>query len=257
MIHRRRTHEISYDVPYFDGNVVDYHTRGVIPVYRGSDPPVPRVRGFPYKRSQIPDVIPASPKDYQRGRIDLRSKNTGAEYDKIISAPATPQTKKRPRRTLSTEVRLISGVRIIGDILTNIHDYTACPNQTLQEIEPRVLFNGRYFPDFPRMGAKLDVDEASRRVDTSPDRAVILRTKFACGELCLKNDIISIRIAFPFGRPSSPGYLHAFALLVAIMRCHHMPASPLAGHLTFPARNFGGDAFIVEVNLALSPPKHR
>ena len=43
--------------PVFVNHVIDYHTRGAIPVYKGPASPAPRVGGSPYKARQRLDII--------------------------------------------------------------------------------------------------------------------------------------------------------------------------------------------------------
>ena len=93
--------------------LVDYHTRGVIPVYRGGEQPAPRVRGFPYKKRQTADIISKLWKDVRDGRIASCSAETVSDYDKIICAPPNSGAKKLRIRPLPPEMRLISGVRRI------------------------------------------------------------------------------------------------------------------------------------------------
>ena len=64
--------------------IIDYRTRGVIPVYRGSEPPSPRVRGSPYKHSQSVGIIGKVRNDVRNGRILVRSARTVTEYDSMV-----------------------------------------------------------------------------------------------------------------------------------------------------------------------------
>ena len=48
--------------------IIDYHTRGAIPVYRGMAPPTPRVRGIPRKRSPSVDHMEQLRKGVRDGR---------------------------------------------------------------------------------------------------------------------------------------------------------------------------------------------
>ena len=45
--------EIHRLTPFLTHRVIDYHTRGVIPVYKGTPHPIPRVRGFPYRENRV------------------------------------------------------------------------------------------------------------------------------------------------------------------------------------------------------------
>ena len=101
--------------PALVGHVKDSHTRGVLPAYRGVGPETPRVRGPPYNHGQSFDIISKIWKDVRAGRILICTTRTVTENDKIICTPSTLATKKLPGRTLSTEMRSISDVRLVNN----------------------------------------------------------------------------------------------------------------------------------------------
>ena len=176
--------------PHLVQKVIGFHTRGAIPVYRGAEPETPRVRGFPYKPGQSFDIVSKIWKDAKAGIILICSTHTVTEYDKIISTPSTLVTKKLPDRTLSTEMRLISDVRLFNNFCDK-NDYPGCVNPTLSDLAVRVESLARNFPGVPRKVTKRDVSEAFERVATHPDCVSILRTEFPGAELGFAHDVVS------------------------------------------------------------------
>ena len=170
------------------GKVIDYHTRCVIPVYRGAEHPVPRVRGYPYKKRQSYDISSKLRNDVKNGRMLACITKSVTEYDKIICAPNTRVTKKMPGRALSAEMRLIFDVRLIGNFCDK-HDYPDFPNPAIQDIDTRVECVCRNFADALRRVAKRDVNDSPGRVKTHHYCVSILRAEFHGGELGLPRDI--------------------------------------------------------------------
>ena len=175
--------------PQLAKQVGDFHTRGVFPVYRGVDPDTPRVRGFPYKPGQSLYIISKLWNDVRAGRILVCATQTVAEFDHIICAPSTLATKKLPGRTISTEMRLISDVRLVNNFCDKT-DYPACENPSLADLAQRVEALDRNFPGVPRKTTKRDVNEPFKRVATRPDCAAIFRTEFPGSEIGVPYDVI-------------------------------------------------------------------
>lgn len=120
--------------PELADQVVGYHTRGVMPVYRVGALPTPRVRGFPYKKQSL-EIM-------GKLRNDVRQ---CSDYDQIFCTPPTLVTKKMPGRTLSTEMRLIQDVRSVS-IFCDKADYIRCANPTPEDLAARVKYMDRRFP---------------------------------------------------------------------------------------------------------------
>ena len=59
---------VAYN-PVLIKQVIDYHTRGVIPVYRAPAPHAPRASGFPYKKHQSRGIMEKLRIDVRRARI--------------------------------------------------------------------------------------------------------------------------------------------------------------------------------------------
>ena len=232
--------------PKLVNQVKDFHTRGAMPVYRGLEPANPRVRGFPYKPGQSLDIISKIWSDVSDGRILVCTARTVAEFGRIICTPSTLATKKLPGRTLSTEMRLISDVRLINNFCDK-NDYPACENPSLVDLAQRVEALGRNFPGVHRKTTKRDANEAFKRVATHPDCAAILRTEFPGSELGPPYDVIFFWLALPFGWSASPGYFQTCARLITKLHCAYRPLSPSAGNFPFVSHMFVDDDMLIEV----------
>ena len=75
---------ISHIDPHLVGQVTDYRTRGVIPVYRGATPPIPGLEGWPSKKRHSLDVISKLRKGVENGRISFRIMYTIGDFDYIV-----------------------------------------------------------------------------------------------------------------------------------------------------------------------------
>ena len=234
--------------PKLIDQVIDYHSRGVIPVYRGGSPPTPRVRGFPYKKQQSMEIMGKQWKDVRNGRMLVCTSRTISDYDQIVCTPSTLVTKKMPDRTLSTDMRLISDVRLVNNFCDKV-DYPPCINPSLEDLATRVEYIARCFPGIPRRVTKRDVNDAFKRVATHPECVSILCTEFPGGELGLDFDLIFFWVALPFGWSASPGYFRNCARLITLLHCLHKPVSPLTGLLSFASHMFVGDAMLIDVDL--------
>ena len=168
--------------PELAGQVIDYHSMGVIPVYRGGAPPTPRVRGFPYKPKQSLEIMEKLRKDVRQGRISVCATKSISDYDQLVCTPPTLVTKKLPDRTLSTEMRLISDARLV-DNFRHKEDYPQCANPSLSDLATTIEYLDRCFPGFPRGVTKRDVNDAFKRVAPHPYCVGILRTEFPGQEL--------------------------------------------------------------------------
>ena len=164
-----------------------------------------------------------------------------------MRTPSTLVTKKLPDRTLSTQMRLISDVRLVDNFCDKT-DYPTCLNPTLADLAKRVESLDRNFPGIPRRVTKRDVSEASKRVATHPDCVSILRTEFPGSELGLARDIVFMWLSLPFGWSASPDYFQTCARLIAKLHCAHYSPSPLAGHIPFVSHMFVDDAMIIDVD---------
>ena len=234
--------------PKLVDQVIDYHSRGVIPVYRGGSPPTPRVRGFPYKKGQSMGIMGKLWKDVRNGRMLVRTSRTISDHDQIVCTPSTLVTKKLPDRTLSTDMRLISDVRLVNNFCDKV-DYPQCINPCLGDLATRVEYLDRCFPGIPRRVTKRDVNDAFKRVATHPDCVSILCTEFPGSELGLDFDLIFFWLALPFGWSASPGYFQNCARSVTLLHCLHKPVSPLTGLLSFASHMFVDDAMLIDVDL--------
>ena len=234
--------------PELVGQVIDYHSRGVIPVYRGGVPQTPSVRGFPYKSKQSLEIMEKLWENVRLGRILVRTTKSISEYDQIACTPSTLVTKKLPDRALSTDMRLISDVRLVNNFCDK-EDYPRCINPTLSDLATRVEYLDRCFPGVPRRVTKRDVDDAFKRVASHPDCVAILRAEFPGQEPGLDFDIIFMWLALPFGWSASPGYFQACARLVTTLHCMRKPVSPITVALTFESHMFVDDAMIIDVDL--------
>ena len=234
--------------PQLVDQIIDYHSRGVIPIYRGGSPPTPRVRGFPYKKQQSMEIMEKLWKDVRNGRMLVCTSRTISEYDQIACTPSTLVTKKMPDRTLSTDMRLISDVRLINNFCDK-EDYPQCINPSLEDIATRVEYLDRCFPGVPRRVTKRDVNDAFKRVATHPDCVSILCTEFPGSELGLEFDLVFFWLALPFGWSASPGYFQNCARLVTLLHCMRKPVSPLTGLLSFASLMFVDDAMLIDVDL--------
>ena len=185
--------------------IQDYHSRGVLPVYRGGIPTPPRVGGFPYKKRQSFEILTKLWSDVRDGRILICITKTVTEYDAIMCTPSTLVAKKLPGRTLSTEMRLISDARLINTFCDKT-DYPACANPSLVDIAHRVEFSDRNFTGVERRVAKRDAGAAFTRVSTHPDCASIICTEFPGSAPGLPHDIIAFWSDLPFGwsSPTEP-----------------------------------------------------
>ena len=173
----------SAKAPEIVDRVIDYRSRGVIPVYRGGwFRPTSRVRGFPYKTRQSLGIMEKLRKDVRQGLMLVCATTTVSDYDQISHTPSILATKKMHDRTLSTEMRLISGVRLVNNFRDK-EDYPKCINPTLIDLAARVEYLGRCFPGIPRRVTTRDVDDAFARVATRPDCVAILCTEFPWGNL--------------------------------------------------------------------------
>ena len=239
--------DVSHVDPRLVEQVKGFHTRGVTPVYRGGEPDRPRVRGFPYKPGQGFEIISKIWKDVRAGRILICTTRTITEHDKIVCTPSTLVTKKLPGRTLSTEMRLISDVRLVNNFCDK-NDYPACENPTLADLVQRVEMLDRNFPGVPRRVTKRDVSEASKRVSTHPGCVSISCTEFPGKDIGLAHDIVFFWLALPFGWSASPGYFQTCARVIAKLHCAHRPLSPVTGSFPFISHMFVDDAMIIEVD---------
>ena len=127
-----------------------------------------------------------------------------------MCTPPTLPTKKLPDRALSSEIRLISDVRLIGNFCDK-SDYPSRINPSLMDIASRVESLDRNFPGAPRRVAIRDVGDAFKRVAAHPDCASILCTEFDGADLGFPRDIAIFCLALPFGQSASPGYFQACA----------------------------------------------
>ena len=173
---------------------------------------------------------------------------TITEYDSLVCTPSTMATKKLHGRTLRTEMRLISHVRLVSNFSPN-GDYPGCGYPTLTDISARVGYLGRVSHGAPRRVAKRDGADAFKRATTHPDCVAILRTEFTGLELGFPEDIVFLWAALPFGWSASPGYFQAWDRLVTHLRGMCKPSSPLAGNFPFSPLMFVDEAMIVDVDL--------
>ena len=139
--------------PELIDQAMDYRNRGVIPVYRGGQPPTPRARGFPYKPKQSLEIMEKLWKDVRLGRMLVCTTRTISEYDQLVCTPSTLATKKLPDRTLSTDMGLISDVRLVKNFRDK-EDYHRCINPSLADLSTRVGYLDRCFPGAPRKVTK-------------------------------------------------------------------------------------------------------
>ena len=138
---------LSHNDPSVANPIIDYHTRGAIPVCRRTAPPAPRVRGVPYRRRQSVDIMEKIWKDVRNGRISARRTYAIAEFGHVACAPSKLVAEKLRDRALSAEMRFISGARLVAN-LCDKDEYSTCVNPTLGDIAKRREFRGRVSPWF-------------------------------------------------------------------------------------------------------------
>lgn len=164
-----------------------------------------------------------------------------------MCTPPNLVAKKLPGRTLPTEMRRISDVRLVNNFRDK-SDYPFCANPSLSDIARRVGFLDRKFPGVARLFTKRDVGDAFKGVAANPDCASILCAEFPGADIGLPRDIVILWLALPFGRSASPGYFQLCARLVTKLHCAYQPVSPLGGSIPFSSHMFAGDARIVDVD---------
>ena len=200
---------------------------------------------FRIKRQSL-DSLSKVRNDVRFGRIFICRSATITEYDAIVCTPSIRVAGKLPGRTLPTEIRLISDVRIGNNFCDEI-DYPTCENPPLVDIAQRVGSLDRNFPWRPRRLIKRDSGDAFKRAATRPACVCILRTEFPGEELGPPRDIVVWRSACPVGRSASPGYFQPCARLVTTLQCAYRPVSPLVGNIHLKSHMFAGEAMIVDV----------
>ena len=135
---RRRDRETSrtqVGSPSAD-KIIDIQTRGAIPAYRGSEPYVHRTMGLPNKRTQSLEMVTNLLEDVRNIWILVCSADSVSDYSSAVCTPSTKVPKRWPDRTTSTEIRLISDVRLVNHYCAK-SGYPLCLNHTLGDISHR------------------------------------------------------------------------------------------------------------------------
>ena len=99
--------KVTFDNEELSQRLVDIHTTGAIPFFRGPTPKGLRCRGFPYDHSETEYILSKLWKDAGHGRLIIVSSRSIYDTDKIICCPATTVRKRLPDRQWSEERRVI------------------------------------------------------------------------------------------------------------------------------------------------------
>ena len=104
---RRTASKATFNGPELTQRLIDIHTFGPIPLFRGPTPQGLRCRGFPYGQSATEYILSKLWKDSGAGRLMMASARTISETDKIIWRPTTTLRKSLPDRRWPDERRAI------------------------------------------------------------------------------------------------------------------------------------------------------
>ena len=123
----------------------------------------------------------------------------------MIPTPATTVVKKLPDWAISTDVRIISDLRL-ATMFCEKSDYPDIYLTDISEIAMRAIVIKRTWPNVKVVCCKRDIDSAFKRVWTHPDMCAMLCTEFSGEFFDMTGNIFFLYLTLPFGRRGSPAY---------------------------------------------------
>ena len=169
--------------------MIDIHTVGDIPLFRGPTPQGIRCRGFPYGHSETEFISKKLWKDDDKGRLITASPRVISETDKIICRPTATVRKRLPDRRWSEERRPIWEGRF-PNLLMPKSDYFSPVLPTIEDIADHIISLKRAYPHVPLKCTKRDINAAFRQIRLRPDACALFSTEFCGLHMGLDFDLI-------------------------------------------------------------------
>ena len=238
--------------PALRDDVIQLHTIGAMPHFRGGEPDYPRPSGLPYDESKSLEMVEKIWKDAKEGRALVISPHVSGSDAPLIATPATTAQKRLPDRTLSTDFRIISDLRYTN-LFCDKSDYPEVRVTDMEKIAERLVALEMRWPGLRTLCNKRDIDSAFKRIRVHPDASEILRTEFRA-ELFGIDDpdatLIFLYLVLPFGWRASPGYFSRLGEGISTSHREYQSGHPERdGKDHFDPLLFVGDAIFIEPSL--------
>ena len=181
------------------------------------------------------------------------SAKTVGSNPEIMSSPSTLAPKRLPDRTLSSDKRLIAGMRKVNNYTSKL-DYRLMTVPSIQSLAKKVALLKRRFPGQRLVCAKRDIDSAFPRLNLHPDAVVMMNTELKGEELGLEQDPIIFYPVLPFGWDGSPGVFSMASDFVKDVVSGYRPSTPnWESSLDFAIDVFVEDIMIIEPVIGRRP----
>ena len=233
--------------------IAQLHELGAMPHYSGEAPVGNRTSGFPYDDAKTTLMVKKLRKDVQKGRVLVVHVEAVKPNTAVMATPTTTAVKKLPDRTVSTDVRIISDLRL-PNLYCDKNSYPPVYLADISEIAERAVMLKRTWPNIDVVCCKRDIDAAFKRVRTHPDMCVMLCTEFRGEHFALDGNIYFMYLALPFGWRGSPAYFPCIGHGVALAHRNFSPANKIRdGHQDLSSLLFVDDAIFIEPRIGMRP----
>ena len=212
---------LLHDHPILRDQIVQLHTIGAPPCFRGQPPGGPRPCGLPYDESKTVEMVEKIWKDVRQGRVLVITPHVAGKEAPIIATPTTTVQKKLPDRTMSDDFRIISDLRL-PNLFCEKDDYREVKKADIRQIAERAVAMKLKWPNLKILRSKRDIDAAFRRVKVHADMIDILRTEFSATKLGIEDNeatVMFLYLTLPFGWRASPSYFSQIGEGITI--AHH------------------------------------
>ena len=171
----------------------------------------------------------------------------------VMATPTTTAVKKLPDRTVSTDVRIISDLRL-PNLYCDKNSYPPVYLADISEIAERAVTLKRTWPNIDVVCCKRDIDAAFKRARTHPDMCVMLCAEFRGEHFALDGNIYFMYLTLPFGWGGSPAYFSCIGHGITLARRNFPPTNKIRdGHQDLPSLLFADDAIFIETRVGMRP----
>ena len=122
------------------------HEIGAMPQYSGVAPVGNRTSGLPYDDAETTSTVKKLWKDVQKGRVSVVHVDDVEPDTPVMATPTTTALKKLPGRTVSTDVRIISDIRL-PNLFCDKNSYPPVHLADISEIAERAVMLIRTWPN--------------------------------------------------------------------------------------------------------------
>lgn len=191
--------------PELVGQIARIREVGALPYYGGTSAGNGRASGLPYDESKTHLAASNLWRDVRKGRVLVAHDDAISAETPIIPTPTATVAKKLPDRAISTDVRIISDLRL-ANLFCDRENYQEIHLSDIDEIASRDITIKRTWPNAQVVCCKRDIDAASNRVRTRRDMRVLLRAEFSGRYFEIDGNILFSHIAIPFRWRCMPAY---------------------------------------------------